>query len=117
MSKEIIDVDFEEHIKNYKALDMVKNLITYIECFPPDETHNENGSFISKRYLKIILKELQRLDKYKQALETIINKFIWLEPNGEIRVGRFGDVEIPLEDDDFESSREIDNLKEVLKNE
>ena len=59
--------DFEEHIKNYKAVDMVENLITYIEHFPPNEFHNENGSFISKRYLKIILKELQRLEAIDNA--------------------------------------------------
>lgn len=55
----------------------------------------------------------QTLEKSLKALE-IIKRFIWVE-DGKLKCGRFGDVEIELDESDFESKEEFNLLKEVLE--
>lgn len=56
---------------------------------------------------------LKTMEKHLQALE-IIKRFIWVEDD-KLMCGRYGDVEIELDESDFEDEEEFDLLKEVLK--
>lgn len=55
---------------------------------------------------------VKTIEKELKALE-IIKRFVWIE-NGEIHLGLYGDSEIVLKENDFESKEEYDLLKEVL---
>lgn len=53
------------------------------------------------------------IEKELKAFE-IIKDFIWIE-NGEMHLGLYGDIEITLREDDFESKEKYDLLKEELE--
>ena len=57
-------------------------------------------------------KSPEHLAKVKKALESV-KDFVWIE-NGEIHLGLYGDSEIVLRENDFESKEKYDLLKEVL---
>ena len=63
---------------------------------------------------------MKKIDECKDAVEKelkafeIIKDFVWME-NGEIHLGVYGDVEITLGEDDFESKEKYDLLKEKLE--
>lgn len=59
----------------------------------------------TRETVRQVKKELKALD--------IIKEFVWME-DGEIRIGLYGDAEIPLKEGDFKSKREYDLLKEAL---
>lgn len=62
---------------------------------------------------KTVENALLKAQKEHKDLE-IIKKFIWVE-DGKLKCGRYADIEIELEEEDFESEEEFDLLKEVLK--
>lgn len=57
--------------------------------------------------------DLDTIEKYLKALE-IIKRFIWVE-DGKLNCGRYCDVEIELDEEDFEDEEELKLLLEVLK--
>ena len=54
------------------------------------------------------------LNTIEQELKTleIIEKFVWIE-NGQIHLGLYGDTEIVLRENDFESKEEYKLLKKI----
>lgn len=67
--------------------------------------------------LEELKKENERLKKDLKALEIIKeHRFLFVE-KGQLYVGRYGDVELLLEEDDFQDEHEYELLKEVLENE
>lgn len=57
----------------------------------------------------IIEKELRALEIIKE------HRFLFVE-KGQLYVGRYGDVELLLEEDDFQDEHEYELLKEVFGN-
>ena len=73
------------------------------------------------RNLKLLPYPKENDEEYRQgvikrlmALEIIKDKFVWFE-NGKLYVGVRGDVEITLNEEDFDSEEEQELVKEVLK--
>jgi len=62
---------------------------------------------------KNINKSLDTIEKELKALE-ITKKFIWVE-NDKLMCGRYADIEIELDEEDFENKEEFDLLKEMIK--
>ena len=56
--------------------------------------------------------DFEKVEKELKALE-IIKDFVWIE-NDEIHIGLYGDSEIVLRENDFESKEKYDLLKEML---
>lgn len=68
-----------------------------------------------KEYTRIrdeYAEDFEDVEKELKALE-IIKDFVWIE-NDEIHLGLYGDSEIVLRENDFESKEKYDLLKEVL---
>lgn len=57
--------------------------------------------------------DFKQVRKGLKALE-IIKRFIWVE-DGKLNCGRYCDVEIELDEEDFEDEEELNLLKEVLE--
>lgn len=57
---------------------------------------------------EVIEKELKALEIIKEYL------FVFVE-NGQLKSGRYGDIEILLDEDDFETKEDYELLKEVLE--
>ena len=58
--------------------------------------------------------QIRTLRKCVKALEIIKENIIWVE-DGKLKCGRYADIEIELEEEDFESKEEFNLLKEVLE--
>ena len=65
------------------------------------------------KYKNIVNFNCESIEKSLKALD-IIKKFIWVEDD-KLKCGRFGDIEIELDESDFESKEEFNLLKEVLE--
>jgi len=62
-----------------------------------------------------VYKEIAECSKEQSKVLNIIKeKVIWVE-NDKLMCGRYADIEIELDEEDFESKEEFDLLKEVLK--
>lgn len=70
--------------------------------------------------IEIIQKDLDRLEKLEKDLEALEiikeHSFLFVE-KGKLYVGRYGYVELLLEEDDFQDKQEYELLKEVFGNE
>lgn len=66
-----------------------------------DENH-------TKKCKEVIEKELKALEIIKEC------SFVFVE-NGQLKSGRYADIEILLDKDDFETKEDYELLKEVLK--
>lgn len=62
---------------------------------------------VAKR-LAIIAKDLEALEIIKKC------SFVFVE-NGQLKSGRYADIEILLDEDDFETKEDYELLKEVLE--
>lgn len=67
----------------------------------------------SLKYKATLLFNLDTIEEHLQAL-NVIKKFIWVE-NDKLKCGRFGDIEIELDEFDFESKEQYESIKEILK--
>lgn len=76
---------------------------------------NDNSSV---EVLEYILEKQDELEiSSKEALEIIKkHRFLFVE-KGQLYVGRYGDTELLLEEDDFQDKHEYELLKEVFGNE
>ena len=54
------------------------------------------------------------IEKCLKALSLIKGKFIFVE-NGDLKSGQYGNIEITLDEDDFESKEDYELVKEVFK--
>lgn len=68
-------------------------------------------------HLEELEKENERLKKDLEALEIIKKHLFLFVEKGQLYVGRYGDVELLLEEDDFQDEHEYELLKEVFGNE
>ena len=57
------------------------------------------------------------IEKELRALEIIKKQGFLFVEKGKLYVGRYGDVELLLEEDDFQDEHEYELLKEVFGNE
>ena len=73
---------------------------------------------LSVEALEYILEKQDELEiNSKEVLEIIKeHRFLFVE-KGQLYVGRYGDTELLLEEDDFQDKHEYELLKEVLENE
>ena len=68
----------------------------------------------------VLRPKTQRMDSFQiqerlmYTALVLVMEFVWME-DGEIRLGLYGDVEIPLKESDFKSKREYDLLREALR--
>ena len=61
--------------------------------------------------------DFREIEKALEVLEIIKEyTFVFVE-EGQLYCGRFGDIEVPLDEDDFDSKHEYDLIKEWLRNE
>ena len=54
------------------------------------------------------------IEKCLKALSLIKGKFVWVE-DGDLKSGQWADIEITLNEDDFESKEDYELVKEVFK--
>lgn len=54
------------------------------------------------------------IEKCLKALSLIKDKFVWVE-NGDLKSGQWANIEITLNEDDFESKEDYELVKEVFK--
>ena len=66
--------------------------------------------------LEELEKENERLKKDLEALEIIKEQGFLFVEKGQLYCGRYGDIEVLLEEDDFEYKHEYELLKEVFGN-
>lgn len=88
-----------------KSLEVLKQLKDFVLEFTKNDLDRKfiNGSF------DIIKKELEALEIIKE------HRFLFVE-KGQLYVGRCCDVELLLEEDDFQDEQEYELLKEVFGN-
>lgn len=67
---------------------------------------------LEKDKVKYVMKQLKKQDKILDILK-VESCLIWAE-NGEIYSGRYGDIEIPLDEDDFNGKENYEIIKEWL---
>lgn len=69
---------------------------------------------LEKHKVKYVMKQLKKQDK---ILEILKNEscVIWVE-NGELYSGRYGDIQIPLDEWDFNGKENQEIIKEWLDN-
>ena len=67
--------------------------------------------------LEEVEKENKRLKTDLEALEIIKEQGFLFVEKGKLYVGRYGDIEVLLEEDDFQDKHEYELLKEVFGNE
>lgn len=71
----------------------------------------------SKEICECDVDRLNKIDKDLKALEIIKeHSFLFVE-KGKLYCGRYGDIELLIEEDDFEDKHEYELLKEELENE
>lgn len=71
----------------------------------------------SKEICECDVDRLNKIDKDLKALEIIKeHRFLFVE-KGQLYCGRYGDIELLLEEDDFQDKHEYELLKEVFGNE
>lgn len=88
-----------------KSLEVLKQLKDFVLEFTKNDLDRKfiNGSF------DIIKKELEALEIIKE------HRFLFVE-KGQLYVGRCCDVELLVEEDDFQDEQEYELLKEVFGN-
>ena len=89
-----------------EALEVSKQLKDFVLEFIKNDLDRK---FINCSF-DIIEKNLKVLDIIKEQ------GFLFVE-KGQLYCGRYGDIEVLLEEDDFEDKHEYDLIKEVLENE
>ena len=72
---------------------------------------------ITKEYRQKINKDIEIIEKDLELLDILKNKsyIIWKE-KGQLYCGRYGDIEIPLDKDDFESEEDFNKVMEGVTN-
>lgn len=79
--------------------------------------HNETVYDIDNIYTENMFeKELDIIEKDLKALEIIKEQGFLFVEKGKLYCGRYGDIEVLLEEDDFEDKHEYELLKEVFGN-
>lgn len=79
--------------------------------------HNQISLLCKGKLNNRIINAENQIEKDLKALEIIKeHRFLFVE-KGQLYVGRYGDVELLLEEDDFQDEYEYELLKEVLENE
>lgn len=82
--------------------------MTSKECLKRIDERNYSTQREHEEFLSIIEKELKALEIIKEYL------FVFVE-NGQLKSGRYADIEILLDESDFETKEEYELLKEVLE--
>ena len=73
---------------------------------------------LSVEALEYILEKQDELEiNSKEVLERIKEQGFLFVEKGQLYCGRYGDIEVLLEEDDFQDKHEYELLKEVLENE
>ena len=73
---------------------------------------------LSVEALEYILEKQDELEiNSKEVLEIIKEQGFLFVEKGQLYCGRYGDIEVLLEEDDFQDKHEYELLKEVLENE
>ena len=62
-------------------------------------------------------KAIKAIEKELEALEIIKEQGFLFVEKGQLYCGRYGDIEVLLEEDDFQDKHEYELLKEVIENE
>ena len=62
-------------------------------------------------------KAIKAIEKELEALEIIKEQGFLFVEKGQLYCGRYGDIEVLLEEDDFQDKQEYELLKEVFENE
>ena len=82
--------------------------MTSKECLKRLDERNYLTQRERKEFLSVIEKELKALEIIKEY------SFVFVE-NGQLKSGKYGDIEILLDESDFETKEEYELLKEVLE--
>lgn len=61
--------------------------------------------------------DFKEIEKALEVLEIIKEHYILFIEEGQLYCGRCGDIEVLLDEDDFDSKQEFNLLKEWLRNE
>ena len=96
-----------------KALDALKYFKSAYNGFLKTTNDMFCQITISREQANEFVEEVEVVEKKVKALE-IIKRFIWVE-DGKLKCGRYADIEIELEEEDFESKEQFNLLKEVLE--
>ena len=73
---------------------------------------------LSVEALEYILEKQDELEiNSKEVLEIIKEQGLLFVEKGQLYCGRYGDIELLLEEDDFQDEHEYELLKEVFENE
>ena len=102
--------DMESEEKYYKTIK--KDLDRLEELEKENQELKEN----SKEICECDVDRLNKIDKDLKALEIIKEHSFMFVEKGQLYVGRYGDIELLLEEDDFEDKHEYELLKEVFGN-
>ena len=84
----------------------------------PEKDNKITNDNLSVEALEYILEKQDELEiNSKEVLEIIKeHRFLFVE-KGQLYCGRYGDIEVLLEEDDFQDKHEYELLKEVFGNE
>ena len=99
---------------NYKGI--LKDIVNDLDRLEKLEKENEILKENSKKICECDVDRLNKIEKDLEALEIIKeHRFLFVE-KGQLYVGRCCDVELLLEEDDFQDKQEYELLKDVLEN-
>ena len=91
-------------------------LLTIREDLDRLEKENKEFKENSKEICECDVDRLNKIDKDLKALEIIKEQGFLFVEKGQLYCGRYGDIEVLLEEDDFEDKHEYELLKEVFGN-
>ena len=81
------------------------------------EKENQELKENSKKICECDVDKLNKIKKDLEALEIIKEQGFLFVEKGQLYCGRYGDIEVLLEEDDFQDKQEYELLKEVIENE
>lgn len=108
MSVEIGDYDESNYCMSYQYVDLGGEGLQFNDEIDEEEVI----SILENQKLLVIKQALLKEQEQEKAL-NLIKKFIWFE-EGQLKCGRFGDIEIDLDESDFENKEDFYLLKKLL---
>lgn len=107
--------NWHNDIKHYDNINHC--LLTIREDPERLEKENKELKENSKEICECDVDKLNKIKKDLKALEIIKEQGFLFVEKGKLYCGRYGDIELPLEEDDFQDEHEYELLKEVFGNE
>ena len=92
-------------------------LLTIREDIERLEKENQELKENSKKICECDVDRLNKIEKDLEALEIIKEQGFLFVEKGQLYCGRYGDIEVLLEEDDFEDKHEYEIFKEVFEDE